>query len=903
MSNMKVGVELEAKTKEAAAAVRDFNREVDGMGKTAESSSKKSTTASKSQISAMRDVSREAGRQAEAFERSSKTQKKDIDGLVARLVQMRAEVVKTGPLWTVMGQRASSAIGSIKSQIFSIQGALAGLGVVGIASDFLNTAAAFENLELSLETLSGSSQLAKQNMVWISDFTASTPYELQDVAEAFRQLSAYGIEPTKYLRILGDTSASMSKELIDAVEAFSDATTGEYERLKSFGIKASTAGDQVTFSWTKNGQAMQQTVEKTGTAVAAALSQIWSDRYSGGMERLSKGWTGLWSNLKDQITQFERDVMVEGGVLDYLKEELGGLLDTLSAKAKDGSLKELARQLGEDVKGALKSLLETAQELNELRNSIPEGAGGTLFLGFLARFFGASGPVVAEIMAVDAALKGLSAVAQNKADITWLEELDRGLQPLKDWLNSGNISDVQAGLAQAQAAAAAEAAAEEARLQAERVAQAKEAAEKAASAEGVSAAKIKDIQADLSKFRAVEWDKVIKTIKSKLKEAEAEEEKYAAKVKALQEERDQAGQNTQDKARALMRTQMSDYDAYRDRIAEANEAMNKARLALTGGDGELAETWAKKAQEQFYALNGEVKDGERVLVSAAEAYAIALNGVTESGQVLDQAILQQEKAAEAQRKEAAATVAQYKQDLESIKTMQDAVKELEMTLSADDQASPVLDEIKDRLDGIQDKTVTITTKYVEEGSPSSGSGSAASSASSETSSSYGGTTWYDAPSSYGYKDGGWPGTVSLAGGGDWKRLLGRVHGPGTTTSDSVRAMLSVDEFVVRARAQQAGSAVVPGFWDAANAVSTPKEFAHLISAVSANFRAPQIRMADGGGVADALAGALPMGSHDTMTVAFQVGGKEYPVEVAKRSKPMLVGVLDELDVARRMAGI
>jgi hypothetical protein len=37
----------------------------------------------------------------------------------------------------------------------------------------------------------------------------------------------------------------MGKDMMQMIEAVADASTGEFERLKEFGIKASKQGDQV----------------------------------------------------------------------------------------------------------------------------------------------------------------------------------------------------------------------------------------------------------------------------------------------------------------------------------------------------------------------------------------------------------------------------------------------------------------------------------------------------------------------------------------------------------------------------------------------------------------------------------------------------------------------------------
>ena len=145
---------------------------------------------------------------------------------------------------------ASQQLAALGGAVGAAAAALAGFGAGSVAADFVRTAASFESLAISLQTVTGSSAAAKAAMSWITEFTATTPYQIGEVADAFRKLSAYGIDAAKTLPMLGDTASAMGKSLNDAVEMFADATTGEFERLKEFGVRAKTEGDKVTLAWT-----------------------------------------------------------------------------------------------------------------------------------------------------------------------------------------------------------------------------------------------------------------------------------------------------------------------------------------------------------------------------------------------------------------------------------------------------------------------------------------------------------------------------------------------------------------------------------------------------------------------------------------------------------------------------
>ena len=146
-------------------------------------------------------------------------------------------------------------------------------------------------------------------MTWVTDFTSKTPYELAQVTGAFVKMRSYGLDPTHgLLKSLGNASAAMGKDLNQAVEAMADAAVGENERLKEFGITAKTVGHEIQYLYT-NKQGFQETLtagKDDREAIQAVLKQIFDSKYDGAMQRLSKTWGGMLSNLSDEWVNFKR---------------------------------------------------------------------------------------------------------------------------------------------------------------------------------------------------------------------------------------------------------------------------------------------------------------------------------------------------------------------------------------------------------------------------------------------------------------------------------------------------------------------------------------------------------------------------------------------------------------------
>ncbi len=119
----------------------------------------------------------------------------------------------------------------------------------------------------------------------------------------------------------------------------------------------------------------------------------------------------------------------------------------------------------------------------------------------------------------------------------------------------------------------------------------------------------------------------------------------------------------------------------------------------------------------------------------------------------------------------------------------------------------------------------------------------------------------------------------------FKRMSGRIFGPGTETSDSVPALLSHGEFVVRAASVRKFG---EGFFAALNAGFLP----HALPNIP--------RFAAGGAVANAVAQAT-MGSgassapvRDVVDLRFHVGGKPHTVQSSRETAMQLASALREL---------
>jgi len=309
----------------------------------------------------------------EQLERPFKILNKYLLGSIKLLKRMVPSIKGIKGAFTYVGKSAFNSLKTIQQGLTGIYAkvtALAGgVGLGFLAKDFLSTAVATEKLKLTLETLEGSSDKAKESFAWISKFATKTPYELNQVTESFIRLKAYGIDPTTgTLSTLGDTASAMGKPLMQGVEALADALTGENERLKEFGIKASKHGDEILYNWTDaSGKARHIIIENNKAVIQSTLMAIWNNKYKGAMDQQSKSFAGIWTNIKDSYTNFKNAIM-QGGLFDYLKSI--SIYIKKFTQTAFGEGKKKAKEASDTVINGIKSIIKSIGFMYDAFNGI-----------------------------------------------------------------------------------------------------------------------------------------------------------------------------------------------------------------------------------------------------------------------------------------------------------------------------------------------------------------------------------------------------------------------------------------------------------------------------------------------------------------------------------------------------
>lgn len=272
------------------------------------------------------------------------------------------------------GGQAERATGSFTSSIGGMvtKAAVAAGAIVGITmsiQELVSVTREFEKLKAGLQTATGSAENAEAAFEALQDFAKNTPYDLQQVTESFTKLVNYGLTPSeRALASYGNTSSALGKDMMQMIEAVADATTGEFERLKEFGIKAKSEGDNVSLTF----RGVTTTVKNSSEEIENYLIQLGENNFSDAMANRMQTLDGALSNLGDSWEQLVYNVS-NLGVGDVITDAVRGaiaILDELNAMLESGEMEGYLDAIGTAWEGWGKDIHTTIDVLMQWMNGV-----------------------------------------------------------------------------------------------------------------------------------------------------------------------------------------------------------------------------------------------------------------------------------------------------------------------------------------------------------------------------------------------------------------------------------------------------------------------------------------------------------------------------------------------------
>ena len=276
------------------------------------------------------------------------------------------------------GNRAEKATDGVTGAFKRFAGPAALIATtIGTLSKLTSVTREFEVLNAQLITATGSAASAGKAFEAIEDFASSTPFDLQQVTESFTKLVNLGLTPSERALVsYGDTASAMGKDLNQLIEAVADAATGEFERLKEFGIKAKSEGENVTFTF----RGVKTTVKKEAAEIEEFLTKLGENNFAGAMAQRMETLDGAISNLGDEWNKLFRNISSQGldSVLEGSVRGAINLLEELNAQLASGELVANLQAVGIAFEGMGRDIAFTVDTIVDIWNdafSTAEGQG------------------------------------------------------------------------------------------------------------------------------------------------------------------------------------------------------------------------------------------------------------------------------------------------------------------------------------------------------------------------------------------------------------------------------------------------------------------------------------------------------------------------------------------------
>jgi hypothetical protein len=258
---------------------------------------------------------------------------KDLRQIDDAADKVNHSLTSTGKSGSVAGQGLNKAsggadvlTGSLKSMLSQAAGVIAlGFGIDKIASGMYNGIDAFQGYRGQLKTITGDFDSASVELNRLINLSKETPFTLAQSVEGFSKLTHLGLDPSKQSMIsYGNTAAAMGKDLMQMIEAVADASVGEFERLKEFGIKASSQGDNVRFTF----QNVSTTIKKDATSIQQYLIDLGNNKFGDAMGDQMGRLSSKSSNLQTQIAQLYNEIG-NYGAADGIGDSIDGMASSV----------------------------------------------------------------------------------------------------------------------------------------------------------------------------------------------------------------------------------------------------------------------------------------------------------------------------------------------------------------------------------------------------------------------------------------------------------------------------------------------------------------------------------------------------------------------------------------------
>ena len=303
----------------------------------------------------------------------------------------------------------------LKDSIFSVQGALVGLGGGLAIRSIVGTGRSIEDLQVRLKQLFGSTQEGAKAFDVMANFAAKVPFSLEQIQQASGNLAVVAGDAdqlSKILEITGNVAAVTGLDFATTAEQIQRSFAGGIASADIFRERG--VRDLLGFS-----AGATVSAEETIKAFEKVFGQ--GGRFGKATDELANTFTGTLSMLGDKLFNFKRDVAGEG-FFDELKKEFKSLNEFIEENSADFEAigRAISKVLTFAVKAFAGAVRAVAKAVGFVREQIEN----------LLRLLGKDIPLVIEIQKVPEAIENAN-VKLGKQQ-TLFEKIRDGIKKQND---------------------------------------------------------------------------------------------------------------------------------------------------------------------------------------------------------------------------------------------------------------------------------------------------------------------------------------------------------------------------------------------------------------------------------------------------------------------------------------
>lgn len=248
-----------------------------------------------------------------------------------------------------------SGLKTATQAVFSLKGALAGVGAGLLAKSFVKAASSAEGYRTRLNVLLRSQSEGNRLFKEMSEFAGTVSFQYEEIMGSATNLAGVmegGVDEIKQwmpgiANLAAASGLSIQDTTMQIVRMYS-AGAASADLFRERGVLAMLgfqAGVSVSAEETR--KRLMEVFEDPGSRIAGAATE------------LAKGWEGMLSMMSDRWFQF-RNLVMDAGVFDFMKAALSELLGFMDRLQKEGRLDEWAQSIASGVLDAFQLIAQAA---------------------------------------------------------------------------------------------------------------------------------------------------------------------------------------------------------------------------------------------------------------------------------------------------------------------------------------------------------------------------------------------------------------------------------------------------------------------------------------------------------------------------------------------------------------